>query len=45
MRHITAHTLVFKELQIDHGGHVVQNTDTTSIDSNAPTVRLINGQL
>lgn len=43
--HITAHTMVFKDAQIDASGHIVQNTATTSIDSNAPTVRLVNGQL
>src|SRR6185312_15046376 len=36
---------VFKDAQIDPAGHIVQNTDTTSIDSDAPTVRLVNGQL
>ena len=44
-RHITAHTLVFKDVQIDKSGHIVQNTQTTSINSNNPTVRLVNGQL
>ncbi|MEY9855532.1 FtsP/CotA-like multicopper oxidase with cupredoxin domain [Catenulispora sp. GAS73] len=42
---VEAHTFVFKDAQIDAGGHIVQNTATTSIDSNAPTVRLVNGQL
>ncbi|MEZ0110286.1 FtsP/CotA-like multicopper oxidase with cupredoxin domain [Catenulispora sp. EB89] len=42
---VEAHTFVFKDAQIDSGGHIVQNTATTSIDSNAPTVRLVNGQL
>ncbi|WP_236652077.1 multicopper oxidase family protein [Streptacidiphilus neutrinimicus] len=45
LRHITAHTLVFKDAQIDAGGSIVQNTGSTSIDSGAPTVRLVNGQL
>jgi FtsP/CotA-like multicopper oxidase with cupredoxin domain len=45
MRDITTHTLVFKDVQIDATGHIVQNTATTSINSNNPTVRLINGQL
>jgi FtsP/CotA-like multicopper oxidase with cupredoxin domain len=45
LRHITTHTLVFKDAQIDAGGSLVQNTATTSIDSGAPTVRLVNGQL
>lgn len=44
-RHISTHTLVFKDVQIDNSGHLVQNTQTTSIDSNNPTVRLVNGQL
>ncbi|MEY9849063.1 multicopper oxidase family protein [Streptacidiphilus sp. MAP5-3] len=45
LRHITAHTMVFKDAQIDSGGHIVQNTATTSINSNNPTVRLVDGQL
>jgi FtsP/CotA-like multicopper oxidase with cupredoxin domain len=45
LRHVTAHTLVFKDAQIDASGSLVQNTDTTSINSNNPTVRLVNGQL
>jgi FtsP/CotA-like multicopper oxidase with cupredoxin domain len=45
LRHVTAHTLVLKDVQIDSGGHIVQNTDTTSINSDNPTVRLVNGQL
>jgi len=45
LRHITAHTLVFKDGQIDHAGRIVQDTATTSINSNNPTVRLVNGQL
>jgi suppressor of ftsI len=44
-RTVQAHTFVFKDAQIDPAGHIVQNTDTTSIDSDAPTVRLVNGQL
>ena len=42
---VEAHTFVFKDAQIDAGGHIVQHTATTPIDSNAPTVRLVNGQL
>ncbi|RAG83986.1 multicopper oxidase family protein [Streptacidiphilus pinicola] len=45
LRHITAHTLVFKDAQIDTGGSIVQNQGASSIDSGAPTVRLVNGQL
>ncbi|MGC0318443.1 multicopper oxidase family protein [Kitasatospora acidiphila] len=45
LRHIRAHTFVLKDAQIDATGHIVQNTATTSINSNDPTVRLINGQL
>lgn len=41
LRHITAHTLVFKDVQIDRSGHIVAE----SIDSNNPTVRLVNGEL
>jgi FtsP/CotA-like multicopper oxidase with cupredoxin domain len=41
LQHVTAHTLVFKDVQIDHAGRIVQN----AINSNAPTVRLVNGQL
>lgn len=44
-RNVPVHTMVLKDVQIDKTGHIVQNTDTTSIDSNAPTVRLVNGQL
>lgn len=45
LRHIIAHTFVFKDVQVDKTGHIVQNTPTTSINSNNPTVRLVNGQL
>lgn len=45
LQHITAHTLVFKDVQIDKSGHIVQNTSTESINSNKPTVRLVNGEL
>ncbi|MBF9066652.1 multicopper oxidase family protein [Streptacidiphilus fuscans] len=45
LRHITAHTMVFKDAQIDSHGHIVQNTATTSINSDNPTVRLVDGQL
>jgi FtsP/CotA-like multicopper oxidase with cupredoxin domain len=45
LRHVTTHTLVFKDAQIDAGGSIVQNAGSTSIDSGAPTVRLVNGQL
>jgi len=45
LQHVTAHTLVLKDVQIDHAGRIVQNTATTSINSNNPTVRLVNGQL
>ena len=44
LRHITAHTLVFKDAQIVSGS-IVQNQGDTSINSNNPTVRLVNGQL
>ncbi|GAA1500754.1 multicopper oxidase family protein [Kitasatospora kazusensis] len=45
LRHITAHTMVLKDAQIDRSGHIVQNTGTGSINSGSPTVRLVNGQL
>ncbi|MEY9872560.1 FtsP/CotA-like multicopper oxidase with cupredoxin domain [Streptacidiphilus sp. MAP12-33] len=45
LRQIATHTMVFKDVQIDASGSLVQNTATTSIDSGAPTVRLVNGQL
>jgi FtsP/CotA-like multicopper oxidase with cupredoxin domain len=45
LRHITAHTLVFKDAQIDAAGHILQNTGTTFINSDKPTVRLVNDQL
>lgn len=41
LTHITAHTFVFKDAQIDRAGRVLQN----GINSNAPTVRMVNGQL
>jgi FtsP/CotA-like multicopper oxidase with cupredoxin domain len=45
LRSVTTHTLVLKDAQIDASGYIVQNTDSTSINSNNPTVRLVNGQL
>ncbi|MET8629896.1 multicopper oxidase family protein [Kitasatospora sp. NPDC004669] len=45
LRHIAAHTVVLKDVQLDSAGHIPQNTATTSINSNDPTVRLVNGQL
>jgi FtsP/CotA-like multicopper oxidase with cupredoxin domain len=45
LRHVTSHILALKDVQIDDRGHIVQNTATTSINSNNPTVRLVNGQL
>jgi FtsP/CotA-like multicopper oxidase with cupredoxin domain len=45
LQHIAAHTLVFKDVQIQADGHILQNTDTVSIASSDPTVRLVNGQL
>jgi FtsP/CotA-like multicopper oxidase with cupredoxin domain len=45
LRHVPTHTMVFKDVQIDNKGQIVQNTPTTSINSNSPTVRLVNGQL
>jgi FtsP/CotA-like multicopper oxidase with cupredoxin domain len=45
LRHVTAHTLVLKDAQLDAANHIVQNTAAGAIDSNAPTVRTVNGQL
>ncbi|MGK4579093.1 multicopper oxidase family protein [Kitasatospora sp. HPMI-4] len=45
LRQITTHTLALKDVQLDASGHIAQNTATTSIDSDNPTVRLVNGQL
>jgi FtsP/CotA-like multicopper oxidase with cupredoxin domain len=45
LRNITAQTLVFKDMQITASHHIVQNSGTTSINSDNPTVRLVNGQL
>lgn len=45
LRHVAPHTFVFKDAQIDAGGHIRQNTADTAISSNNPTVRLVNGQL
>ncbi|MFF9819287.1 multicopper oxidase family protein [Streptomyces sp. NPDC014006] len=45
LRNITTHAMNLKDVQLDKTGHIVQNTATTSIDSDAPTVRLVNGQL
>jgi FtsP/CotA-like multicopper oxidase with cupredoxin domain len=44
-QNVTAHTFVLKDAQIDPGGAIVQNSATAKIDSNAPTIRLVNGQL
>ncbi|MCC9311503.1 multicopper oxidase family protein [Kitasatospora sp. RB6PN24] len=38
---VTAHTMVLKDVQLDAGNHIVQG----GINSNNPTVRLLNGQL
>ncbi|MFI9366950.1 multicopper oxidase family protein [Kitasatospora sp. NPDC053057] len=45
LRHVTAHTFVLKDIQIDTAGRILQNTATDSINSNNPTVRLVNGRL
>ena len=45
LKDVVAHTFVFKDVQIDGTGHIVQNSATTSINSDSPTVRLVNGQL
>jgi FtsP/CotA-like multicopper oxidase with cupredoxin domain len=45
LRHVTARTLVLKDMQITNSGHIVANTASYSISSDNPTVRLVNGQL
>lgn len=46
LRAITAHTLVFKDVQVDATGHILQDTPTgATINSDAPAVRLVNGEL
>ena len=45
LQHVTAHTLVFKDAQIDTAGHIVRNSGDAAIKSDDPTVRLVNGQL
>ena len=44
-QNVTTHTFVLKDVQIDSAGEIVQNTASTKIDSDAPTIRLVNGQL
>ncbi|GGI02738.1 hypothetical protein GCM10007170_45160 [Arthrobacter liuii] len=45
LQNVDTHTLVLKDIQTDTSGAIVQNTKSTSIDSNAATTRLVNGQL
>jgi FtsP/CotA-like multicopper oxidase with cupredoxin domain len=45
LRHVTARTLVLKDMQITGTDHIVANTSRYSISSSNPTVRLVNGQL
>lgn len=45
LQHVTAHTLVLKDAQIDGADHIVRNSGDTAIKSDDPTVRLVNGQL
>src|SRR5262249_18431362 len=45
LRNVTARTLVLKDMQITNANHIVANTASYSIDSAAPRVRLVNGQL
>lgn len=45
LRHVAAHTLMFKDAQIQANGQIVRNGAHTSINSAAPTVRFVNGQL
>jgi len=44
-RGVPVHTLVLKDFQLDSDGTIVQNTPSESINSDNPTVRLVNGQL
>ncbi|GAB3274364.1 multicopper oxidase family protein [Sinomonas notoginsengisoli] len=45
LRDVPERVIALKDAQIDVAGKIVQNTANTSIDSNADTVRLVNGQL
>jgi suppressor of ftsI len=45
MRHITTHTFVLKDVQLNPAGSILQRTATSFINPNNPTVRLVNGQL
>ncbi|RMI30431.1 multicopper oxidase family protein [Nocardia stercoris] len=45
LRGITAQTLVLKDVQLDPAGRIVQGDTKNQIESGAPTVRLVNGQL
>ncbi|GAC1599438.1 MAG: multicopper oxidase family protein [Pseudarthrobacter sp.] len=45
LRAVPSKTMVLTDAQIDTAGKIVQNAANTSIDSNAETVRLVNGQL
>jgi FtsP/CotA-like multicopper oxidase with cupredoxin domain len=42
---IATHTLVLKDMQLDANNHILQNTSSNTINSDQPTVRLINGEL
>lgn len=44
-RNVTEHTIVLKDLQLNNSDQIVQNTRTSKIDANSPTVRLVNGLL
>lgn len=45
LRDVPERVIALKDAQIDTAGKIVQNTASTSIDSNADTLRLVNGQL
>lgn len=45
LRDVPVQTLALKDVQITSADRIVQNTANYSIDSNAPTVRLVDGQL
>jgi len=45
LQHVTAQTLVFKDMQMTSSNQIVQNSAHYTILSGNPTVRLVNGQL
>jgi FtsP/CotA-like multicopper oxidase with cupredoxin domain len=45
LQNVTAQTLALKDMQITKSDHIVANSATYAINSDNPTVRLVNGQL